>query len=282
MEEQIASYKKLYGLDRPLWEQYLRYLWGIVRFDLGTSITQYPKPVIEIIGESVWWTIGFVSIATVISFVIGITLGALLGWHKSPKILNALIPPLMVFSATPSFVIALVLIYFLAFRAKIFPLGRAFGMMTLVDWSSPDFWVEIVHHATLPAISLILVSLGSQTLGMRAMMVTVEGADYMTFAEAKGLKGSRLFTQYAMRNALLPQLTAFALRLGLLIAGSTLVEVYFQYPGLGSKLNGAIGSFDYPTIYGIVLFLIMGIALAGFLVDMLYPLLDPRISYTGN
>jgi peptide/nickel transport system permease protein len=114
---------------------------------------------------------------------------------------------------------------------------------------------------------------------MRAMMVTVEGDDYMTFAEAKGLKGSRLFFQYALRNALLPQITGLALRMGSIIAGSALVEVYFQYPGLGSRLNNAIGTFDYYVISGIVFFMILGIALAAFLVEMLYPLLDPRISY---
>ena len=114
---------------------------------------------------------------------------------------------------------------------------------------------------------------------MRAMMVTVEGADYMTFGEAKGLKGARLFLQYALRNALLPQITGLAVRLGSIVSGSTLVEVYFQYPGLGKRLSGAIASFDYYTIYGIVFFMICGIALATFFVDLLYPLLDPRISY---
>jgi peptide/nickel transport system permease protein len=114
---------------------------------------------------------------------------------------------------------------------------------------------------------------------MRAMMVTVEGDDYMTFAEAKGLKGVRMFFQYALRNALLPQITGLAVRLGTIVAGSALVEVYFAYPGLGTALNGAIQSFDYYVLYGIVFFLVTGIALATFVVDMLYPLLDPRISY---
>jgi peptide/nickel transport system permease protein len=114
---------------------------------------------------------------------------------------------------------------------------------------------------------------------MRAMMVTVEGDDYMTFGEAKGLKGVRLFFQYALRNALLPQVTGLAIQLAAIVSGSTLVEVYFQYPGLGTQLNNAIQSFDYFVVSGIVFFLVTGIALATFLVDMVYPLLDPRISY---
>jgi len=211
--------------------------------------------------------------------VIGTVVGALIGWNKSPKILSALIPPLMIFQATPAFVLALILIYYLAFQAKLFPLARAWDMFMVVDWTDWKFLLNVAHHAVLPALSLILVSVGGWGLGMRAMMVTVEGDDYMTFAEAKGLKGVRLFFQYALRNAMLPQITSLAVRLGTIISGSTLVEVYFQYPGLGSRLNNAIGTFDYYVISGIVFFMVAGIALATFMVDMLYPLLDPRISY---
>ena len=277
--EYVQSQKELYGLDRPLWVQYVDYLWGILHFDLGYSITNYPTTVNQLIGQSVWWTIGLVGTATAFAFVIGTVLGALLGWNKSPRAMSVLIPPLMVFSATPSFVLALVLIYFLAFRAKLFPLSRPYSLFVMVDWSDIKFLLDVVHHAILPALSLILVSLGQWSLGMRAMMVTVEGDDYMTFAEAKGLKGSRLFFQYALRNALLPQITGLAVAIGSLVSGSTLVEVYFNYPGLGNRLGAAIASFDYYLISGIVFFLITGIALATFFVDMLYPFLDPRISY---
>lgn len=279
LAEQIASRKALFGLDRPLWQQYLDYLWRIAHFDLGFSIINYPTTVNQLIAQSVWYTIGVVGTATILAFLIGTVLGALIGWNKSPKILNALIPPLMVFQATPAFVVALVLIYYLAFRAKLFPLARAWDMFIIVDWSDWKFLLNVVHHALLPALSLILVSVGGWGLGMRAMMVTVEGDDYMTFAEAKGLKGSRLFFQYALRNALLPQITSLAVRLGTIISGSTLVEVYFQYPGLGSRLNNAIGTFDYYVISGIVFFMVTGIALTTFFVDMVYPFLDPRISY---
>jgi peptide/nickel transport system permease protein len=279
LDEQIASRKALFGLDRPLWQQYLDYMWKIARLDLGFSINSYPVTVNELIAQSVWWTVGIVGTATILAFTIGTILGALLGWQQSSKLLNVLIPPLMVFSATPAFVIALVLIYYLAFRAKLFPLGRPYDLFTKVDWSDWKFLLNVAHHAVLPALSLILVSVGGWSLGMRAMMVTVEGDDYMTFAEAKGLKGSRLFFQYALRNAMLPQITSLAVRLGTIVSGSTLVEVYFQYPGLGSRLGGAIASFDYYLIAGIVFFLVLGIALATFLVDLIYPLLDPRISY---
>ena len=182
IEEQIASRKALFGLDRPLWEQYLDYMWRIAHFDLGFSIINYPTTVNQLIAQSVWYTIGVVGTATILAFLIGTVLGALLGWQKSPRILNTLIPPLMVFQATPAFVLALVLIYYLAFKAKLFPLARAWDMFITVDWSDWKFLLNVVHHALLPALSLILVSVGGWGLGMRAMMVTVEGDDYMTFA----------------------------------------------------------------------------------------------------
>ncbi len=138
----------------------------------------------------------------------------------------------------------------------------------------------MAHHAALPALSLLLVSIGGWALTMRAMMVTVEGADYITFAEAKGLKGANIFFRYALRNTLLPQITALAMQLGFIVSGSTLVENMFAYPGVGRRLGAAIAAFDYPVIYGIVFFLVVGIAVATLLVDLLYPFLDPRISYS--
>jgi peptide/nickel transport system permease protein len=280
--ELVASLKALYGLDKPLWQQYGLYIWNTLRFDLGFSIANYPKPVIEIIQETVWWTLGFVGVATVLAFLIGTVVGAMVGWSKFSKYLSWLMPPLAVFSAVPAFILALVLIYFLAFKAKWFPLRGGFSPLLDVNWRSITFILDVARHAVLPAMSLLVVSVGGWALSMRAMMVTVEGADYITFAEAKGLKSSRVFFRYALRNTLLPQITALAMQLGFIVSGSTLVENMFAYPGIGRRLGGAIAAFDYPVIYGIVFFLVVGIAIATLLVDMLYPVLDPRISYTGG
>lgn len=280
--EQIESLKRLYGLDKPLWEQYVLYITNTMRFNLGFSIQNYPKPVVEIIQETVWWTLGFVGISTILAFLIGTVIGALVGWSKSPKFLQLLMPPLTMFSAIPAFILALVLIYYLAFKAQLFPLRGGYSRTILVDWNNFEFILDVIRHAFLPALSLLLVSVGGWALGMRAMMVTVEGADYITFAEAKGLKSSRIFFRYALRNTLLPQVTSLAMQLGFIVSGSALVETMFGYPGIGNRLGGAIAALDYNVIYGIVFFLVVGIALATFIVDMLYPILDPRISYSGG
>jgi len=280
--EMIASMKKLYGLDKPLWQQYLTYIWNTMQFKLGKSIANYPKPVNEVIAETIWWTVGFVGTATVFAFVIGTVVGALVGWSKTSKYLSWLMPPLAMFSAVPAFILALLLIYFLAFKAKWFPLRGGFSAELYVDWASPEFVLDVLHHAALPALAMLITSVGGWALTMRSMMVTVEGADYITFAEAKGLKGINIFFRYALRNTLLPQMTALAMQLGFIVSGSALVETMFGYPGIGQRLSTAIAAFDYPVIYGIVFFLVVGIAVATLLVDLLYPFLDPRISYSGG
>ncbi len=139
--------------------------------------------------------------------------------------------------------------------------------------------VDAVYHSILPALSIILASLGFWALGMRAMMVSISGEDYMLFAEAKGLKSKRVFLGYAMRNALLPQTTTLALSLGTILSGALLVEVVFNYAGMGSVLFRAVSGFDYFTIYGVVFFIIVGVALATLVLDLVYPILDPRIRY---
>jgi peptide/nickel transport system permease protein len=142
-----------------------------------------------------------------------------------------------------------------------------------------SYFLELIYHAILPALSIVLVTMGGWALSMRGMMVTVEGEDYVTLAEAKGLPNGRVFLWYAMRNALLPQTTALALSMGSILSGSLLVEIIFNYPGIGSVLFSAITGFDYFVIYGIVFFIVVTIALVTLVLDLIYPLLDPRIRY---
>jgi peptide/nickel transport system permease protein len=177
------------------------------------------------------------------------------------------------------------LIFFLAFRLKLFPMGGAFSTTfsgDQINFLNPKFLLDYSNHAILPILSIVLVEASGWALSMRAMMVTVEGEDYTTFAEARGLKSGRIFFRYLIRNAFLPPLTGLAIRLGFIITGAAVAENYFQYNGLGQTLGAAIGNFDYFLIYGIVIIMVMSIALATFVVDMVYPLLDPRIAYRGQ
>ncbi len=278
IEEMIAAYEKDFGLDQPVWKQYLKYLSRMARLDLGYSLANFPKTVMSLIQETLPWTLGLVLTTTLLSFFVGSLLGALMGWPKAPKWLEWLVTPLMVTSAVPYYLFGLLLVYLFAFRAQLFPLGGGYteGTVPSNDWR---YYLDILYHATLPALSMIIASLGGRALSMRGMMVTIQGEDYMILAEAKGLKSGRMFYRYGIRNALLPQATSLALSLGFVVSGSVLVERVFGFPGIGSLLAQAISQFDYFTIYGISFLTILGIGVATLVLDLTYPLMDPRISY---
>jgi peptide/nickel transport system permease protein len=276
IEEMVKAYEAKFGLDQPLWKQYLRYLGDMARLDLGYSLTAFPKTVMELIAEVVGWSVGIASVTLLLSFSIGSLLGALIGWPKSPKFLQWIVAPLMTISSVPAYIFGLVLIYLLAFRAKIFPMMGGFTLGTIPDGSFA-YYMDVLKHAILPCLSVILVSLGGWALGMRGMMVTVEGEDYMILAEAKGLKPRRIFLRYAVRNALLPLITGLGLSLGYLVTGQILVESLFGFPGIGSLLNRSINVYDYTAVLGITFMIILSVAVATLVLDLIYPLLDPRI-----
>lgn len=279
MEEVVAEYNKKFGLDTPLWQQYLNYVWDLLHFDFNYSIINYPARVIDIIARALPWTVGLLLTTTVISWIIGSILGAFMGWPRAPKFLQFVMPPLLSLNAIPFFLLGLILIFLFAFKFPWFPTTGGYYAGTFPNWSF-DFAWNVLKHSVLPALSIILVSIGGWALTMRSVIITTTGEDYVTFADAKGLKNSTIFMRYAVRNALLPQATALALVLGQLIAGTVLVEVIFSYPGIGTTLFYAIVGSDYTLIQGIVFFLILSIALATLLLDLLYPLIDPRITYT--
>lgn len=282
-EAMIAKYTQLFGLDKPLWQQYLTYMVNVLRLDFGYSINNYPRTVNEIIVNRGRMTLPFIAVAITIAFIIGIFLGAFLGWNKTPKWLsNILVPPMLVFSSVPQFLVALVLIYFIAFRARWLPQGQAYSTTMTEDWTNITFILDYAKHAILPILTIVIVEASGWALGMRAMMVTVEGEDYATFAEAKGLKTKRIFTRYLMRNAILPPFTSLGLRMGFIITGAAVAETYFNYNGLGATLGAAITQFDYFLLYGIVIIMVMSIAVVTFVLDIIYPLLDPRISYMAQ
>lgn len=276
LEVIVASYNQKFGLDKPLFEQYLDYIGSVARFDLGVSLNRFPKTVMEIVYESLPWTIALLFISAILSFVIGNLLGAIAAWPKSPGWLRTIATPFIMFMGVPPVLLAIFLLFFLAFRLKLFPLGQAYSTGIAPDWSF-DFMLNVAWHQVLPAISMILGSVGAWVLSMRGMGVTIQGEDYVNFAEHKGLGGRTIFRDYYLRNALLPQVTGFALALGSLITSGAVVENLYALPGLGSKLSQAIQANDFLVIYGIVLFITVAVATLMVLVEFLYPLLDPRI-----
>ena len=278
IEDMVKIYQQKFGLDKPLWLQYLNYLDDISHGNLNYSIANYPRTVAGMIRDALPWTIGLLGLTTLFSFVAGTLLGALLAWPGAPRWMRYIMPPLWALHAVPFFLLGLVLMYVFAFQVQILPIfgGYSAGATPALTVS---FVLDVLHHAILPALSIVLVSVGGWALAMRGMMVTTMGEDYVTFAEAKGLRSATIFTRYCIRNAILPQTTGLALALGQILSGAVLVEVVFGYPGIGALLFQAIEENDFFLIQGIVFTVIVALGFATFLLDVLYPLLDPRISY---
>jgi peptide/nickel transport system permease protein len=277
MAEAARVMRAALGLDRPLWQQYLSYLGNAARFELGVSVASYPQRVSEIIFAGLPWTVGLLATATLISFTFGTLLGAMMAWPRAPRILKLLALPVVVLSAIPYFILGIVLMALLGIVWPVMPVagGYPFGQVLNADFAA---LAAIAWHAVLPAASIVLASLGTWAVAMRGMVVGVLGEDYIMLAEAKGLSERRIFLAYGVRNALLPQFTQLALKLGLLVSGAILVEVIFAYPGIGYRLYVAIGQKDVFVVQGIVLLLSLSIALAMLVLDLIYPLIDPRVT----
>lgn len=278
MKEMIEEYDRRFGLDKPLFEQYLTYLNDTAHLEFNFAMSSYPTKVIDIIGRSLPWTITLLGVTTLLAWTIGTVLGAVLTQPNAPRILRYILPPILTLSAIPFFLLGLLLIYLLGFQLRWFPLAGGYDQGLLPTWDLKVI-VNMIYHSILPALSIILASIGFWTLGMRGVMISTQGEDYLMFAEAKGLRRRTIFLRYAIRNAMLPQLTALALALGNIVSGAVLVEVIFQYPGVGSLLYQSIRASDFYMIQGVVFMIIGAIGLATLMLDLIYPTLDPRISY---
>jgi len=280
IDAMVAEYDIEFGLDKPLWSQYLSYLGDIAHLEFGFSMASYPMRVSTLMGDALPWTLALLGVSTAIAFSLGIFLGGVMAWPKTPRfVVNVLLPPLLTLSAVPYYMLGLVLLWILAFQFHWFPIFGAYTPGTIPDWSDPEFLKDVAWHAVLPSLSIVLSALGFWALGMRAMMVSVQQDDYVQFAEAKGLTNRTVFFRYAGRNALLPQVTALGLTIGHILSGALLVEIVFSYPGIGGVLYRSIRAYDYFAIEGIVFGVIVSITIATLVLDLIYPKIDPRISY---
>ncbi len=277
----LATLQERFGLNDPMIVQYVKYLRNVVQFDFGLSTASFPTPVATMIGNALPWTVGLMLVSIVITFIIGNLLGALMVWDHSPKLVRVAIPAAMVFTSIPPILSGLLLMWIFAANMQWFPLTGAYGLFVEPGWTWA-FVQSVIYHGFLPALSIVVVSFGFWALGMRGLMITVQGEDYTKLAEAKGLRPRYILYRYMIRNAILPQITAFALKIGLLIAGQVLVERIFAYNGMGKLLYDAILDQDFPVIQGVSYVIILMTALSVFLVDLIYPLIDPRIRHEGR
>jgi len=275
-EAQVLT--KLLGLGTGnIFQKYWQYVDGLAHMRLGLSITDFPTPVAAEIGQAIYWTLTLVGTATIISFALGIGLGALAGWKRGSR-LDAIIPVTTLLTAMPYFWLALLLLFFFSSNVwHLFPLGQGYNTNSELNegWNLP-FISSAVQHAVLPALTIVISSVGGWLLGMRNMMVSTLSDDYVVAAEAKGLRQSRIMISYAARNAVLPSVSGFAISLGFVVSGAIAMEYVFSYPGLGEKLVQAVTNNDYPLMQGIFLVITFAVLGANMIVDLLHGFIDPR------
>jgi peptide/nickel transport system permease protein len=261
-----------FGLDKPLWEQYLTFWRGLLHGDLGPSITYVGSSVSELVIRAIPYTLAILVPAIALSYIAGNRVGALAARRKVLD--NTVLPLSYVLTATPYMWLSLVLAYFLGATFEIFPISGAYDFSIQPEWSWEFTW-SFLDHWFLPFLSLFLVSFGGWAIGMRNLIIYELESDYANYLQSLGAP-ERLVRKYAYGNAVLPQMSGLALALGAVVGGALVTEIVFGYPGVGSLILAAIQNRDYFLLQGIFLFIIVGVLIANFVVDIAYVIVDPR------
>ena len=271
-EALTGYYSQAFGFDVPIWQQYLNFWAALFHGDLGLSIANFPTPVSELIFGALPYTLALLVPAVLLSFWVGNKVGAMAARRKTLD--NTVLPVGYVLTATPQMWLGIVLAWIFATTLAVLPVSGAYDLGIQPTWSL-EFVQSFLQHWILPFSALFLVAFGGWAIGMRNMIIYELEADYSNYLAALGAP-TKLVRKYAYRNALLPQITGLALALGAVVAGAIVVEIVYSYPGLGTLTLGAIQNRDYFLIQGIFLFLIIGVLIANFIIDVAYVFIDPR------
>ncbi|MGW8225589.1 MAG: ABC transporter permease [Anaerolineales bacterium] len=267
-------YTELFGLDKPLPQQFLIYVNNVLHGDFGYSIAQYPRTVADVIASSLWWTVILQLPAILVGWLIGNFLGVLAAYRKS-GFDKVLMPASIFASSLPAFGMAVILMVVFAFTLEWLPSSGGYGFDMIPNLSWGFIWSVLVHYQ-LPFWSIVLVLIGGQAIGMRAMSIYELNSDYVKFARFMGIKDRKIL-RYVFRNAMLPQVTGLALAIGTLVGGALVAEIVFSYPGLGTTIFSAALGGDYPLISATALIITMMVLITTFTIEILYGFIDPRI-----
>jgi peptide/nickel transport system permease protein len=267
-----AYYEDVFGLNVPLWQQYVNYWGELLQGNLGVSVWAFPRPVSSLVWAALPYSLGLLLPAILISWYVGNKLGALAARRRWLD--NTVLPLGYILTATPYVWLAILLSWSLGIVAGVFPVagGYGFGLQPDFSW---QFISSLVSHWFLPFLSLFLIALGGWAIGMRNLVIYELETDYANYLTALGAP-QRLVRRYAFRNAMLPQITGLALQLGVILAGNIVTEVVFAYPGLGTLILNAINSRDFFLLQGVLLFVVIGVLIANFIIDIVYVVVDPR------
>ena len=268
------QFMREFGLDQPMWNQFVTYLSSILHGNLGKSFAFYPTPVSDLIAQSLPWTLVLQLPAIMIGWIVVNVLGAVAaykggGWDKSVFTTS------LVFSSMPYYCLSIILLYALAVQLGWFPPGGAYSLGTSPEWSWA-FFSDALQYWWLPFLSLLLINIGGQAVGMRSMAIYELGSDYVNYSRSLGI-GDAKMTRYIFNNAMLPQITGLALSIGTMVGGALITELVFNYPGMGTLLFNAISSNDYPVVQAVTLIITVAVLVANYAVEILYGFIDPRI-----
>ena len=275
MAQQVyKDYARQFGTDQPLHIQFVRYIKNAVKGDFGTSFSQFPRPVSDIISSAVWWTVALQFPAIIVGWLLGNLLGALAAYIR--KGFDKVVMPACLFaSSLPAFGMAVIMLIIFAINLKVAPSSGGYGYNLLPSFT-PAFVMSVIRHYQLPFWSLVLTAIGGQAVGMRSMSIYELNADYVKYSRFLGIP-DRKIVGYVFRNAMLPQITGLALSIGTMIGGALVAEIVFSYPGLGSVILSAVMGSDYPLISAATLIITIMVLLANFAIDIVYGIIDPRV-----
>ena len=273
----LTALETLFGVNtkESLLAQYVDYLRDIFTGNWGTSLTFFPTPVSQVVRTGIFWTLGLVGVTTILAFILGTWVGAIAAWRRG-RLVDSIAPPLLVItSAIPYFWVGMMFILIFGLKLQWLPWSGGNNITDTPAWNL-SYIGDILDHAVLPAAALLITTIGGWTLTMRNNMVTTLAEDYVRMARAKGLKSSRIMLDYAARNAILPNLTGFAMSLGFVIGGAILIEYVFNYPGVGYMLLQAVQNEDYPLMQALFLLITVAVLVAILLADIATAIFDPR------
>ena len=274
--EMVAYYKEIFGLNGTLWDQYTHYLNQLVHGNLGPSFINFPTPVQNLLMQRIPWTIGLLGVSLVTAWILGLLVGTIAGWFRDSAVSDSLTNISIALSQIPPYLLAIFLVLFIGFQLKLLPTRGAYDAQFAVGFTW-DFIKSVIYHSILPALAIIVVSLAGWILSTRSLIVNILGEDYLMYADAKGLKPWDIMTRYALRNAMLPQAMGLALTMGFMMSGQLLIEMLFVYPGIGELMSRAISVFDFNSLMGIILLSVFSVMTATLIVELLLPIIDPRI-----